>query len=376
MLEIESGPLFLLRAERGEGRFIGAHSTELHGVVLHGRHLAPYPKESKERSRGLRGDELAQEVRALGLGHVHDPDTALLPYLHGNGTDAAFGRAALMASAGTVAPGLTTEELLDEEALRDLVVATLAPQRDVTYGAAPYFRFGALDDPWLAVNLRAAALTQRLLRGAPVALFVQGDLPALRAGALAHAADRFAELLNPRGLTFLQVAGLEVEAADPRDLLAYLHAIDAWTRRGFRTIADRVGRFGVAAVAAGAAGMACGLRFYRTTRDLDLEFQYARSGPVRYWSPVRGDRLSIEDARKRARRGSLPPCPVEGCAALADDTDSDEIRLHDIHLTRVELLEAADDPGAVQRRLSTSPIGYVRTWGEALAALLRISKQA
>src|SRR6185437_14632684 len=112
-------------------------------------------------------------------------------------------------------------------------------------------------DPWLEVNLRAAAETQRLTRGGPLALFVQGDMRALRSGALAHAAARYAEHLNPLGPAFLAVAGLDTDDAELAELGAYLQAVRAWAAAGFQVIADRVGRFGVAAVAAGAGGMSC-----------------------------------------------------------------------------------------------------------------------
>src|ERR1035441_5808249 len=93
--EFESA-LFLLRPERSEEGFLRAHADELHGVILLGRHLAPYKEGSTEQKAGLRGDELAQTVRAAGIAHVHDPDTAVIPMLRGEPADMAFGRASLM----------------------------------------------------------------------------------------------------------------------------------------------------------------------------------------------------------------------------------------------------------------------------------------
>jgi hypothetical protein len=369
MADSESAPFFLLRVESREGRFLAGHARDLQGVVLHGRHLAPYPKDSERAKEGLRGDELAQQVRVLGVPHVQDPNTALLPWVLSGRATRRYPRAELMRCARRLDPNFGPGDFDSDEALHDLVLDTLAPQRGVMNPAPPSFCFSKLDDPWLDVNVRAAAETQRLTRGAALALFVQGDLVALRSGSLAHAAVRYAEYLTSGGLAFLAVPGLEPENAEPGDLDAYLRCIEAWTAAGFRVIADCVGRFGVAAVAAGAAGMCCGLRSYRTTPDLS-ETRHSRSGALRWWAPVRGDRIKIEDARRRSAKGKLPACPVEDCGALAEGAKLDELRLHNIHLTLAELLEAAGDPQALQRRLSESPIVYVRAWGQALATQL------
>jgi hypothetical protein len=368
--------VFLVRPEHHEARFLENHAAELDGVVLLGRHLAPYAPDSREHAQGLRGDELAQAVRGAGIDFVLDPDTAVLPYLTGDGLDAAFGRAELMSCARTVQLPLTADQLEDTAALCDLQVAVLAPQAKATYPSAAYFRFTSLKDPWLTISLQVAAMTQSLVRGGPIAVFVQVDLPALRTGALANAAALYADALGSPGLAFLQVAGLDVERADPADLLAYLHAAEVWQSQGFSPIADRVGRFGVAAVAAGAAGMACGTRVYRSVPDLELEPRFVRGGKIRYWTPARGDRLAVEDARARRRRGSIPACPVADCNALEDRSDADAVRWHNIHLTVQELALAQRDARSFAEVLRESPIGYVRDWGEVLDTAIRSSAQA
>ncbi len=103
--------LFLLRPEHHEAAFLRAHADELHGAVLLGCHLATYPEGSKEQEAGLRGDELAQTVRAAGIAHVHDPDTAVLALLRGDAWDARFSRASLMDSARAVPTPLLAEDL-------------------------------------------------------------------------------------------------------------------------------------------------------------------------------------------------------------------------------------------------------------------------
>jgi hypothetical protein len=366
---------FLLRPEHNEARFLLAHARELHGVVLLGRHLAPYSEGSAEAQEGLRGDELAQQVRAAQIPHFHDPDTAVLTTLSAHAAAAGAGRAGLMASARTLALPAHWEDLHDEELLRDLVVATLATQSGAEVSSAPYFRFDSLRDPWLAACLRAAAMTQELMRYAPIATFVQVGPQALREGVLAHAAGMYHDALAVRGPAFLQVAGFDAERAEPEDYLAFLNAVAAWRSRGFEVFADRVGRFGAAAVAAGAAGTASGTRVYRSVADLTRPSP-SRSGAVRYWPPCRGDRLAVERARARTARGTIAPCPVDACDALGDGASRESVRWHNIHLSVHELALARNDPTAFARTLQASPIGYAREWGEALADALRLSAQA
>ncbi len=367
-------PWFLLRPEHWEGPFLAAHAEQLDGAVLLSRHLGPHAPDSRQHRDGLRGDELAAQARQSRIPHVHDPETTLLPLLQGDGTDQAFARIALTAAARSVPARLTPEDLEPDEALRDLTVAVLAPQASVVCRAPPYFRFGALDDPWLTVSLRAAQMTQQLTRRAPLATFIQTDLDGLNSGTLAHAADLYAQALNPRGIAFLQVAGLDTEHADPIELLAYLNAVRAWVAHGFTVIADKVGRFGTAAVAMGAAGMACGTRMYRSTPDIHIETPFLRGGKLRYWAPVRHDRLHIDDATAREARGALAPCPVADCQALKADATLEQVRLHNIHLSIHELAQL--DADTLTNELLASPISYVRGWGQALALARRRRAQA
>ena len=71
--------MFLLRPERYEADFLTEHAEMLDGVVLLGRRLAPPAAGSREHEQGMRGDELAQRVRAAGISHLHDPDTRCSP---------------------------------------------------------------------------------------------------------------------------------------------------------------------------------------------------------------------------------------------------------------------------------------------------------
>jgi hypothetical protein len=367
--------LFLLRPEGREEAFLRAHADELHGVVLLGRHLAPYEDGSSEQKAGLRGDELAKAVRTAGIAHVHDPDTAVIPMLRGESADMAFGRASLMGCARAMPTPLLAQDLDSKELRSDLVVATLARQPEATFRAAPYFRFDSLSDPWLSANLNLARLTHELIGFDPIAVFVQVGLDALRSGVLARAAVQYRDALSAGALAFLQVAGFDAERAEPQDYLDYLQAVDAWRASGFDVVADRVGRFGVTAVAAGACATASGTRVSRSVPDL-TRTAHRRGGSTRYWTPLRGDRLLVQDARARQQRGSLEPCPVDGCRALEDKAPIERLREHNIHLTLEELMAARSDPAALAESLRQSPIGFARDWGEALSATIELRAQA
>jgi hypothetical protein len=368
--------VFLLRPEYYEGPFLAAHSNDLHGAVLLGRHLAPFPAGSPGQLEGLRGDEMAQRVRAATVEHIHDPDTAVLPLLGSDGASKRFGRAHQMLSARSVPIGVRSADLAGDEALRSLVVATMQPQASVTLPAAPYFRYTSAGDPWLDVNLRAAEMTQAIHRGQPIVVYAQVDVVALRNGVLAQTARQYLQALGARGVVFLQVAGLDTERCGSDALQAYLSAVIAWRGAGFTVIADRVGRFGVAAVGAGASGTSSGTRVYRMLSDVELEHQYTRSGKVRYWVPERGDSLPVKDARKRDAKGSLPPCPIADCDVLSSDRAADEIRWHGIHLVMHELAAVRRDPAGFAGAWCESPRNYVRAWGQTLGRVIQRSEQA
>ena len=137
-------------------------------------------------------------------------------------------------------------------------------------------------------------------------------------------------------------------------------------------IADRVGPFGVGAVAVGASGIACGTRVYRSTPDIQIENPpFLRAGKLRYWAPDRHDRLPLADARARHARGALAPCPIDDCGALEGTASLDDVRWHNIHLTLRELEQAGTDPAAFIAELLASPIVYVRRWGQALELIRR-----
>lgn len=359
-----SDALFLWRPEVNEATFVREHGTQVHGAVLLGRHLVRRPDDPPST-------DLARAAREVACPHLHDPDTAILAWHEGAG-EKRFGRSGEMPSARLVDLPLRPEALADDAQLEQFVRAALSSQVGATHAAPPYFRFSSSDDPWLRLSLRAASVARTLSAPRPLAVFISTDLDGLASGALAAAAELYASVI-PGAFVFLSVAGLDSLAAEPEMLAAYIGAAGAFTAAGFRVIADRVGRFGAAVVASGAAGYCAGTRVYRHTPP-SPDWRNERSIKVlmHYEAPGRGDRIRRQDVARRLRRKSIPPCPLPDCP-VGERVTVKDMRWHSIHLQQLEVGEAAElGLEAWAKLLAASPRNYVRGWAEAL----RLSAQA
>jgi hypothetical protein len=359
------GAFFLWRPEVNEATFIREHGAHVHGAVLLGRHLVRRPDDPPST-------DLARAAREVGCPHLHDPDTAILIWHEGTGEER-FGRSGEMPAARLVDLPLRPEALAGDAQLEQFVRLTLASQIGTTHVAPPYFRFSGVDDPWLQLSLRAAAVANKVSAPRPLAVFVSTDLDGLTSGALAAAAPLYARVLQGDALVFLSVAGLDSLAAEPKTLAAYLGAVGAFTAAGFRVIADRVGRFGAAVVASGAAGYCAGTRVYRhTPPSPDWKNERSIKVLMHYEAPGRGDRIRRQDVARRLRRKSIPACPVPDCP-VGERVTVKDMRWHSIHLQQLEVGEAAElGLEGWAKQLAVSPRNYVRGWAEAL----RLSAQA
>jgi hypothetical protein len=359
------GAFFLWRPEVNEASFVREHGAHVHGAVLLGRHLVRRPTDPPHT-------DLARAARDVGCPHIHDPDTAILAW-HQGAEEERFGRSGEMGSARLVDLPLRPEALADDARLEQFVRVTLSSQVGVSHPAPPYFRFSGLDDPWLRLSLRAAAVARRLNGSRPLAVFVSTDLDGLASGALTAAAPLYANVLPDGALVLLSVAGLHSLEAEPELLAAYLLAARAFAAAGFQVVADRVGRFGAAVVAAGAAGYCAGTRVYRhTPPSPDWQNEHSIKVFMHYEAPVRGDRIPREDVARRRSLGSIPACPVPECP-VDERVRVKDMRWHSIHLQQLEVGEAADlGLEGWAGRLAASPRNYVRGWAEAL----RLSAQA
>jgi hypothetical protein len=364
----DSGALFLCRPDLDEGELIREQGKEMHGLVLQAKHLVRKPDDPPRT-------DLGRAARELGVPHVHDPNTDVLAW-HVGGKDTRFGRAGEMACAMVADLPLDPSVLLaDHSALEEFVRATISTQVSVSHPSPPYFRFAALDDPWLELSLRAAEKAQRLSGGQQMAVFVNATLECLESGALALAAARYRTALPDGAIVFLSVGGLHSEDSEPDSLASYIGAIDAFRAQGFEVIADRIARFGAASVAAGARGYCAGTRVYRHAAAAPEATDIHRRGArMQYEAPGRGDRIPRRDVARRLKRGSIPPCSVPGCPIGTDMPVSvKDLRCHSIHLQQLEVAEAAElGQSAWIERLAESPRNFVRGWAEAL----RLSRQA
>lgn len=364
----DSGALFLCRPDLDEGELIREQGREMHGLVLQAKHLV---RKLDDPPR----TDLGRAAREVDVPHVHDPNTDVLAW-HVGGKDKRFGRAGEMACAMVVDLPLDPSALLaDDSALEEFVRATISTQVSVSHSSPPYFRFTALDDPWLELSVRAAGKAQRLTGRQQMAVFVNATLECLESGALALAAARYHAALPDGAIVFLSVGGLHSEDSEPQSLAAYIGAIDAFRTEGFEVIADRIARFGAASVAAGARGYCAGTRVYRhAAAALEASDIHRRGARMQYEAPGRGDRIPRKDVARRLRRGSIPACPIPGCPVGTDrSVSAKDLRRHSIHLQQLEVAEAAElGQSAWAKRLAESPRNFVRGWAEAL----RLSGQA
>jgi hypothetical protein len=362
------GALFLCRPELYESDLIREHGKEMHGIVLHARHLVREPSDPSHT-------DLGRVTRNAKVPHVHDPNTDVLAW-HTGDRDKRFGRAGDMPCAQLVDLPLDPSTLLaSDSALEAFVRAALSTQISVSHAAPPYFRFDSLDDPWLELSIRAAATAQRLGGQRQMAVFVHTTLECLESGALALAAARYRDALPDQAIVFLSVGGLHSVDSEPETLAAYIGAVDAFRAQGFEVIADRVGRFGAAAVAAGARGYCAGTRVYRhAAASPEATEIHRRGATMQYEAPRRGDRIPRKDVARRLERQSIPACPVPDCPVGTEKlVTPKDLRRHSVHLQQLEVGEAEEmGQSAWAELLAESPRNYVRDWGEAL----RLADQA
>jgi hypothetical protein len=208
------------------------------------------------------------------------------------------------------------------------VQAVAASQAGSAALAAPYFEFESANDRWHKLNLRLIDDTRPLAGGRPLVTFVQAPLSSLLQGEIATAAGSYA--MHGVDRVFLRVAGFDPEVAGRTEIDAYRRALDVFTSEGVDAVADCVGRFGLVAVAVGAAGFSSGARhFQRIPEDVTYDTDNMRSEPCLYEVPKRWFAMFPREARKTAHL--LPLCSVIGCSALAPAAEPRDQKAHLIH---------------------------------------------
>jgi hypothetical protein len=342
--------VFLARVDHNASKFVATAAEHCDGIVLLSRFAAPHWPNSQAALRGLDGGELARLARIVGVAHIYDPDTWLLPHLEGH-ADRSLSRAPLMPCAQGVPLPLRASYLDDAQARVAFCGACLASQAGAGLSSVPYFEFERIDDEWFTLNIRCIQTMVRL-SARPLAIFVRVPLSSLLDRTLRASAQRYAAVAPPGSFVFLTVGGLDPHAtADHVPLAEYLSAVDAFAAEGLQAMADRVSEFGPAAVAIGARGCVSGTCAYRHApisahhdpdRKARLKVQYVFNG---------GRRVSAEMALRWIIQGRNEPCS-HACSAL--NRSDDKLLLRDHHAHTMQ-----DDSVTAQM---LGPAGYAEIW--------------
>ena len=367
-LSRNSGPLFLTRLEHNEHKFIERCDGDTDGVVINLRFDSP-PKHGRLKRAAI-------ERR---LAFVIDIETWRLPFLSGPDDDS-FGSDIDTPLAAAVPLPLEPEALEDRARLEALVRAAAQAQVGALYAFAPYFRVASLDDAWLEVNLRALVEMRRIAPRQPLAAWVYVDFESMSGGLLPYLADRYRRVLPTGSIVVLTVSDIRTGERTPEEIATFLEGIDAFRTHGFRVVTDRASEISVAAIAGGAAGCMLGNRIYRTAPASPIwDNPFNPAIKLRYFDGERLRKVDREDAKGRARRGTLG-CrhAPEGCDAInAGKRDNVLVRLHASHEMR-DAIRRAEDLGAVRLRQlwHEASLKHLREFAQALALAEARSQEA
>jgi hypothetical protein len=360
------GPLFYYRPQHNDHRFLEQYPRRgpFDAAILPSRYLAPYPPGSRSDRLGFTGRELADALHSSGAPYVVDPDTPVLAAV-GNST-LPTPRIGAMPHAQVLPLPISPMSFAIDADRQAFARTAATAQVGAAALSAPYFQFERAGDRWQLVNLALIDDVRSIAQGRPLVAFVQAPVESLLAGEVSAAAPSYSDVGVARA--FLRVAGFDPRFADSAAVVAYRRALDAFSAEGIEAIADCVGRFGLVAVGAGAAGFTSGSRFFQAVPE-QLTYDPSediRSDPCLYEVPLRWFAMAHAAARRAAHL--LPTCPVTGCGALAAASGSQDLKEHLIHyftdhVRRVALSGAAD----VRRSLQQHPQTYTTAWLSAVA---------
>jgi hypothetical protein len=329
------------------------------GAIVPAPYLAPDPGDNAAR-RDPWG--LAAALNARGAPWAVDLATPQLVHPKVANAD---GCRRLRATdyAGVLPLPLDVARLADGGARNALVDTAIGFQLGIPMLAAPYVEIDLDEEMCVDVNV---AMLRRVVGAAGDRLavgFVQITLRALNSGVAARIARRYADT----GVTrlFLRVRNLRLEAATAAQLTNYLGAVDAFRGANVGVVCDPAGRYGDAAVAAGAVGFSAGSQFFRSV-PRRLVRTGGGGGGRKLPVELPGYTVVMRDAF------TAVDCPVRGCAAAAGDDSVLALKEHNLHYLRY-LAEQATDGDAVIRRLRTSGQPAALAWAEALTRRRRES---
>ena len=345
---------FYFRPAHNEAQLIrGCAPNAFDGAIVPASYLVGDPDDE-----GREGDPwgLAAALKARGVPWVVDLGTPQLGH-DKVGTAESCRRLRATEFARVLPLPLDTKRLEDENARNAFVDAALAFQAGVPMLAAPYLEIDVDGDPCAHIN---SVMLRRVVGAAGDRLavgFVQLTLRALNAGVAVRIAQRYAETKVTR--VFLRVRNLRLESATTTQLGNYLAAVDAFRGANIGVVCDPAGRFGGAAVAAGAVGFSAGSQFFRSVPRRVVAAGGGGGGP----------KLAVElsdyTALPRDLLAGRLDCPVAGCAVAAGDLSLGALKEHNLHYMR-HLGENARDLGAVIAELRASAQPAALAWADVL----------
>src|SRR6202035_551066 len=147
------------RLEFNEHRFVAEATDHTDGVVI-----------SLRFESQLKPATLTSRIPFL-----IDLETWRLPFISGR-ADETFKRDTATVVAQAVPIPITAEDLGDDESMQQLVRAGMTAQVGAEITFAPDFQFRSLEDPWLAINLRAVEMTRALAGTRPIGAWIHVTL--------------------------------------------------------------------------------------------------------------------------------------------------------------------------------------------------------
>lgn len=314
-------PRFFIRPEHNEWNFVGKSAAAYDGAIIPARYLSRYPEGSP--SFEWPAVRLAEAVRQVDREVIVDPGTPAL--VSRSVVDSKAARLRATPAGQAIDLPLSLDSLADRGVRNHFVDATLEGQPFSDRKAAPYLDFTTIKGAAFQLNLQMIRRAMAISGPARTLVFVQVRFSRLLAGALAEAAPAIADT----GATqvILRVRGFG-EYSPPRELEAYLYALDAFLGAGLEVVIDCAGRLGPIFTHRGAAGFSSGSMFFRSVaRDLFTLGGGGGGAALRY--EVDG----AWDWVERAQIQSDAACPVMGCE-VGPGSSLDEIREHNLHLLR------------------------------------------
>lgn len=366
-------PRHFVRVEHDEVSTIAGIAAHAAGVVIGARFDAPHWNRGSGEQLALPGTpaagfELRYEVERLNVPYLFDLEPWRLLELSSH-LDATLGRTARTHIASAVDLPLTVRSVSNPVMFDALIRAAIESQAGAAMTFAPYFTVSSIEDPWLAINLRALRATLELLPIGDVGAWLRIDRQFAVTRMAAHLARQYAAIMKPRSSTVvLTVTDMGIAMKRVDVLSAYLRLVRSFADAGLHVIVDGVGEFSPVPVAMGATGSIAGTRAYRTSPLRARHDGTPRNqAKLKYVVPERLQRLSLQDARRRTASGNLPRCPREDCRALLCDGESSDLRHHNAHL----LADAAEraqqlGPLGLAAWLSTFKLAEPNAWAQAL----------